>query len=197
MHGSKRDRERLFKEIYFDEIGLTKLGYMEYGVPTMIETNRLTLRMFRDEDWKDLHLYYSSEKCMKYTIGRPLTEGETWRTMAGMIGHWQLRGYGPYAIEEKETEIVLGITGLWFPNDWPEPEIKWGLAQHAWGKGFATEAAMAVKKMAFGNIQNCQLISLILMDNQPSIKVARTIGATFEKEIVFREKRCHIYRHSR
>jgi len=169
---------------------------MEYKVPTSIETDRLTLRMFRDEDWKDLHAYYSDEVCTRYTYGKPLTEGETWRAMAGMIGHWQLRGYGPYAVVEKESKKVLGPVGLWYPNDWPEPEIKWGLARHAWGKGFASEAAMAVKKMAFSTITDCNLISLILADNQSSIKVAKAVGATFEKEIMFREKVCHIYRHA-
>jgi len=107
-----------------------------------------------------------------------------------------LRGYGPYAVEEKVSKKVLGPVGLWYPNDWPEPEIKWGLARHAWGMGYAREAAMAVKKMAFGTIENCNLISLILADNQSSIKVAKAVGAAFEKEIMFREKVCHIYRHA-
>lgn len=168
---------------------------MNFLVPTELETERLNLRTFREEDWKDLHHYYSDEICMKYTIGRALTEGETWRTVASMIGHWQLRGYGPYAVEEKTTERVAGIVGLWYPNDWPEPEIKWGLAPYAWGKGYATEAARAVKNMAFDTIENCKLISLILADNKKSIKVATALGAKLEKEIIFRDKDCLIYRH--
>ncbi len=168
---------------------------MDFIVPTRIETERLVLRMFKDEDWKDLHPYYADEVCMKYTIGRVLTEGETWRTMAGMIGHWQLRGYGPYAVEEKATGRAIGVCGLWYPNDWPETEIKWGLVPSAWGKGFAAEAAAAVRDMAFTSIENCKLISLIIADNVNSIKVAKAIGASFEKEITFREKVCHVYRH--
>lgn len=164
-------------------------------MPTSIETDRLLLRMFREEDWKDLHEYYSDEVCTRYTFGKPLTEGEAWRAMASMMGHWQLRGFGPYAVVEKESKKVLGPVGLWYPNDWPEPEIKWGLVRQAWGKGYATEAAMAVKKMAFNTIKDCRLISLIMADNQSSVKVAKAVGATFEKEMMFGEKQCHIYRH--
>jgi hypothetical protein len=52
-----------------------------------------------------------------------LTEGETWRAMAGLIGHWQLRRYGLYALENKTDHKVLGFAGLDYPNDWPEREI--------------------------------------------------------------------------
>jgi RimJ/RimL family protein N-acetyltransferase len=168
---------------------------MQFSVPISLETDRLQLRTFRDEDWKDLYEYYADEICVRHTIGRVLTPGETWRTMAGMIGHWQLRGYGPYAVEVKETKKVIGYVGLWYPNDWPEPEITWGLARHAWGNGYAREAALAVRKMAFETIKDCKLISLIFAENQPSIKVALAIGAEFEKEIIFRERKSYIYRH--
>ena len=170
---------------------------MKNIIPTELQTERLNLRTFQDEDWKDLHEYYSDETCMKYTIGHALTEGETWRAMASMVGHWNLRGYGPYVVVGKNTRKVLGVVGLWFPNDWPEPEIKWGLAPHAWGKGYAREAAFAVKEMAYSTIKDCNLISLIDVNNKASIRVANDIGAELEKEIVFREKPCYIYRHSK
>jgi RimJ/RimL family protein N-acetyltransferase len=35
----------------------------------------------------------------------------------------------------------LGTVGLWYPVDWPAPEIKWALIRKAWGKGYAREAA--------------------------------------------------------
>lgn len=168
---------------------------MEYKVPTQLETDRLLLRMFRHDDWREMHAYYGDEESMRFTIGKALTEGETWRTMAGAIGHWQLRGYGPYAVEEKKSESLIGIVGLWYPNDWPEPEIKWGIIRSHWGKGYAAEAARAVKKMAYTNLENCKLISLIFKDNVNSIRVAKAVGATPDKETIFREKECLIFRH--
>ena len=170
---------------------------MDYLIPEKIETQRLVLRTFKEDDWIDLHQLYSDPKCTQYTIQRTLTEGESWRTMAGMIGHWQLRGYGPYAVEEKSTGKVLGPVGLWYPNDWPEPEIKWAISRAFWGQGYASEAARAVKQMAANYVQEISLISLIYSENERSIKLATALGAKFEKEIEFRGFVAHIFRHSR
>lgn len=170
---------------------------MTYSMPQKIETNRLILRMFRDEDWRDLYELYSDEEVTRFTIGRVLTEGDTWRTMASMIGHWQIRGYGPYAAEEKSSGKVIGPIGLWYPNDWPSPEIKYALARRFWGKGYASEAAQAVQKVAAEYLSDISLISFIHSDNAASIKLARAINATFEKEVDFRGGRWLIFRHPR
>jgi RimJ/RimL family protein N-acetyltransferase len=160
-----------------------------------LETDRLILRTFRENDWKDLHAYYSDEECIRYTIGRTLTEGETWRAMASLIGHWQLRQYGSYAIENKADHKVLGFAGLDYPNDWPEPEIQWGLCREYWGKGYASEAVRAVKKMADQYLPDVSLISLIHPANANSIKLAEAVGAHVEREYDFRGGKWLIYRH--
>ena len=170
---------------------------MKYLIPEKTETRRLILRCFKEDDWLDLHRIYSDPECTRYTIQRTLTEGESWRTMAAMIGHWQIRGYGPYAVEDKATGQVVGPVGLWYPNDWPEPEIKWALCRDYWGRGYASEAARAVKKIAAEYLPETSLISLIYPDNQPSIDLAKAIGAKFEKEIAFRGHIAHIFRHSK
>src|SRR4051794_35663923 len=107
-----------------------------FKIPTEIESERLILRTFKESDWQPLHAYYSDPICTKYTIQRTLSEGESWRMLATLIGHWQMRGYGPYAITRKTDNRVLGLVGLWFPIDWPGPELKWGLAREFWGKGY-------------------------------------------------------------
>jgi hypothetical protein len=49
-------------------------------------------------------------------------------------------------MEEKNLKRVIGVVSLDYPNDWPEPEIQWGLVRKFWGRGYASEAAGAVKK---------------------------------------------------
>jgi len=168
---------------------------MDFIVPTELETERLILRQFRDDDWQDLHQYYASEAATKFTVGRVFTEGETWRIMATMIGHWHLRGYGPYALESKETGEVVGVAGFWYPNDWPHLEIKWALAPKHWGKGYASEAARAVQQAGLKHMPDTALISFIHSDNTASIKLAQAVGAVFESEEEFRGGLWHIYRH--
>ena len=166
-------------------------------VPDVLQTERLVLRMFRDEDWRQLHEYYSDPESTKFTYRRALSDVESWLAMAGMIGHWQLRGYGPYAVEEKSSGNVLGTVGPWYPTGWPEPEIKWALTRRYWGKGYASEAARAVQQMARKHMPRVSLISFIHSENEPSIALALAVGATFEKELEFRGGKWHIYRHPR
>ena len=165
-------------------------------VPQQLETERLLLRQFRNGDWPDLHEYYSDRKATRYTFNCDLTEGDTWRIMCGMIGHWQVRGYGPYALEEKASGRVLGTVGFWYPNDWPEPEIKWGLAARAWGRGFASEAARAVLKTGREYMPEIRFISMISPHNEASIRLAQAVGASYESEFVYEGELCHIYRHA-
>lgn len=168
-----------------------------FAIPERLETDRLVLRTFIHDDWRALHEYYSDAECTRFTFRRALSESGTWRAMASMAGQWQLRGYGPYALEEKSTRAVLGTVGLWYPLEWPEPEIKWALARRHWGKGYASEAARAVQNMARKCLPDLSLISLIDRDNAASIALAKALGATFEREIEFAGGRFHIYRHQR
>ena len=170
---------------------------MNLKVPAEIPTDRLLLRQFKDEDWTDLHVHYSDADATKYTYGKSLTEGETWRTMCGMIGHWHLRGYGPYAVEEMSGNAVIGTVGFWYPNDWPSPEIKWALSRPYWGKGFASEATRAVQKIGLEYLPDIHLISLIDKQNVASVKLAESVGARFEKQVLFRGGEWNIHRHPR
>lgn len=168
---------------------------MKFRVPESLETRRLLLRQFREEDWRDLHEYYSDPEAVRYTVGKVFSEGDTWRKMCGLVGHWHLRGYGPYAVEEKATGTVLGQIGFWFPNDWPSPEIAWSLARRHWGKGFASEAVRACQGVGRDYLPDTSLISLIHADNAASRNLAAAVGATLEGEIQMDFGKCVIYRH--
>jgi RimJ/RimL family protein N-acetyltransferase len=168
---------------------------MSFLIPESIESTRLLLRTVKDEDWPALHEYYSDAECTKYTTLHPLSEDESQRIVGSISRHWQRKGYGPYVIQEKVTGIVLGVAGLWFPKEWPEPEIKWALARTHWSKGYAAEAARAVQAMVAHHMPELHLISLIHSENQPSIRLAIAVGATLEREMEFRGGIYRVYRH--
>lgn len=161
---------------------------MKSNLPTSLETPRLKLRMFEEKDWQPLCAMFADEEWVRYTTQVPLEDWQTWRTLATYLGHWQLRGYGPYAVVEKASGELIGPVGLWYPGgDRQEPEIKWAVAKPFWGKGFATEAAAAVRDLA----KQCgwqRLISLILVDNERSKAVAVRLGGQYEKTVLFRTK---------
>jgi len=81
---------------------------MKYKIPEQIESDRMILRKPIDTDRQDLHHYY----LMKFawnTAGRALADWETWRQVATMIGHWEIRRYGPYVMMNKNSGKLLGL----------------------------------------------------------------------------------------
>ena len=99
-------------------------------------------------------------------------------------------------LEERASHIVIGVAGLDYPNDWPEPEIKWGLMRNFWGQVYASEAVRAIKKMWTEYLPELSLISLIHPDNTNSKNLAEAVGAYFEKDYEFRGDKWTIYRHT-
>jgi len=100
--------------------------------------------------------------------------------MAMMIGHWQLRGYGLWAVEEKATGQFAGRIGFLNPEGWPGFELGWTLKREFWGKGYATEGARRALEYAFKKLDKQHVISLIHPENLSSIRVAERLGETVE-----------------
>jgi RimJ/RimL family protein N-acetyltransferase len=113
--------------------------------------------------------------------------------MAMFVGHWQLRGFGMWAVEERASGSFVGRVGLHFPEGWPDRELAWTLARPYWGRGFALEAAQAVLAHAFGPLGWDRVISLIDPDNIRSIRLAERLGERLEQEVMLRGYRLYLY----
>ncbi|MBN9676803.1 GNAT family N-acetyltransferase [Salipiger bermudensis] len=107
--------------------------------------------------------------------------GDAWRWFALNIGHWQLRGYGYFTIEMKETRTPAGISGIWNPEGWPEPEIGWVVFEGFEGRGIAREAAERVRRYAYEDLGLTTLTSNIVPGNTRSVALAERMGATYER----------------
>lgn len=146
-----------------------------------LETGRLRLRMFREDDLDAYAAMCADPDVMRYIgAGGPLTRADTWRQMATFLGHWQLRGYGMWAVEERATGALVGRIGFHYPEGWPDFECGWLLARASWGKGYATEGARRALQHAFTELGRERVISLIRPDNAASIRVAERLGETRE-----------------
>lgn len=142
-----------------------------------IDTERLILRMFRDADLDDYAEICADPEVMRYLgEGRPLSRAEAWRQMAMIVGHWELRGYGIWAVEERESGRVVGRVGFFNPEGWPGFELGWVLGREHWGRGYATEGARAALGKAFDEWGRGQIISVIQPGNRASIRVAEKLG---------------------
>ena len=141
-----------------------------------LETDRLLLRWFREDDFPALLAISSDAEVMKFIGGKPLTEFETWKSMAAYIGHWYFRGYGVWAVEEKSSGRLIGRIGFMNPPGWPDFELGWTLARASWGKGYATEGARRALAYAFTELNRDYVISCIAPENVNSIRVAERLG---------------------
>jgi RimJ/RimL family protein N-acetyltransferase len=162
-------------------------------IPTL-QTDRLLLRPFRTEDFEAYAAMNALDEVMRH-IDKAQDREQSFRSLAANIGHWTLRGYGPWAVEERETGAFIGRVGLLRWNDWPSIEVGYALIPSRWGKGYAVEAAERARRYGHEVVGARGLVSMITPDNAPSIRVAERMGARFQCETTSRGKVLHVYVH--
>lgn len=164
--------------------------------PTLrLETERLVLRKPRSNDSDEFLAVWGDEETTRF-IGGPKTREEVAAMIGRMERHWQHHDVGLFAVERKHDRRVLGRVGLllWDPKRWvsafhaapiepAETEIGWTLGREHWGRGYATEGALACRDWALGELGLTRLISLIAHENPASIRVAEKIGESFERDV--------------
>jgi [ribosomal protein S5]-alanine N-acetyltransferase len=160
----------------------------------VLETARLRLRRVEERDVDALTAMFGDPRYMRFMgDGKLADRAGAWRSIAGALGHWVLRGYGFFAVEEKAAGHFIGWSGVLNPEGWPGIEIAWGVAPDRWRQGFATEAATAVRRYAADTLHLTRLISLIHPENAASIRVAEKIGERFLRTIEFQGKAVRLY----
>lgn len=102
-------------------------------------TERLILRSFDIGDLEPYAAMNADEATMRF-LGGPIDRVATWRVMAGLIGHWQLRGFGMWAVEDRASGEFVGRAGLYEQDGWPGTEVAWSIRRDRWNEGLATEA---------------------------------------------------------
>ena len=151
------------------------------------ETNRLILRPFTPDDVDALEDVFGDPEVMRFGPG-PQMRG--W--IAGWIRQRIENGEtekvpGPWAVVEKGTLALVGYCGVFYFAELAgsaEVEIGYRLARRAWGKGYATEAALVVRDDAFERLALRRLVALIDPANIRSLRVALKLGMHFEREVL-------------
>ncbi len=165
-------------------------------IPTL-NTPRLRLRGFTEADFPAYRALVTDPQVMRFLgDGRPLSDIDAWRQLATILGHWVLRGFGLWAIEERATGSFIGWVGLLEPGGWPGFEVAYTIAPTAWGRGYAREAAGAALQFARKDLGRTEVISIIRPDNVASVRVATALGATRSHTIEFFGAPADIYRYA-
>jgi RimJ/RimL family protein N-acetyltransferase len=149
-------------------------------VPTLI-TERLILDAHRREDFADLAAMWADPAVVRYIGGTPRSQEDSWGRLLRYIGHWQLLGYGYWAVREKVSGNYIGDIG--FADFHREidpaldtPEMGWVLNAAAQGKGYGTEALLAALAWATDHFPQGKTVCIISPENRPSLGLAKKAG---------------------
>lgn len=156
---------------------------------TILETPRLTLRELVPEDEDALAAMFADPDVMRWIgSGGARTRQDVRDAIRGERDAYLNVGYGQWATTLRGSTEPIGLCGL---IRWPdidgveELEVAYLLARRAWGAGYATEAARAIRDWALRELRRDRLVSLVYHDNVASMGVARKIGMSWEKDVAF------------
>jgi len=156
----------------------------------LLTTERLLLRHFHILDAEPMDHIFGDPEVMRFGDGVQSREWVQAWLRTCLERYHQTWGFGPYAVVEKRSQNVIGYCGLFFFPDvggQPDVEVGYRLARSAWGQGYATEAAGAVRDFAFATLGIQRLIAIIDPSNIASIHVAEKIGMHYEKEVMLND----------
>lgn len=155
---------------------------------TTLETPRLILRKFTEDDLDRLAELMSDPGFMKFSGSGPFTRGEAAASLERMLAAERAGRPSQFAVVLRETRVLIGYCGFFVQtvDDKEEVEIGYRLDPTYWGRGLATEAARAVRDHAFRDLRLPRVISLIHPDNAASIRVAEKNGMTQRRQTTWR-----------
>lgn len=153
---------------------------MSRAIPT-INTSRLTLRAMRAEDFPRFAQIWAMPEVVQHIAGQPRTKAQAWDSFLRNAGHWQISGFGQWAVQPRGAAAMAGQAGFFFGSrcmgeDFdPYPEAGWVLAPEAQGKGLGLEAVQAAHDW-FDRVIAGRTVCIIASANAASLRIAGILG---------------------
>lgn len=156
-----------------------------------INTSRLTLSAMRPEDFDRFARIWTMPEMVRHVGGSPWTRGQAWEWFLRNAGHWQMTGFGQWAVIQQSTRTIIGHTGFFYgARDLGEdfdryPEAAWFVVPQAQGQGLAREAAQAAHDW-FDRVIPGRLVAKVAVENARSLEMAEALGYVAMHEVDFR-----------
>lgn len=147
----------------------------------IINTARLSLSGMRPEDFDRFAEIWAMPEVTRHLGGVAWSRGRAWESFLRNAGHWQMTGFGQWAVIEQKSRRMIGQTGFFFGarNLGEEfdayPEARWVLDPDAQGQGYGFEAAAAAHDW-FDRVIPGKLVAKVAEADAPSLKLAARLG---------------------
>lgn len=166
----------------------------------VLETERLILRGHAAADLDAVAAMWGDARVVRHITGTPSTREECWARLLRYAGLWPLKGYGYWAVVEKESGLFAGDVGIadFCRNLEPAhdiaPEAGWVIAPAAQGKGYATEAMRAVLAWADDHLPGARTYCMLDPKNAASVRVAEKCGYRPFAKVTYKTWSSELYR---
>ena len=159
----------------------------------ILETERLYLREFIESD--GFHFYHLNNdiEVLKYTGNKPFSSLEAANDFIFNYDEYKKNGFGRWAVCLKETNEFFGWCGLKFDKEKAEVDLGYRFYKKYWGKGYATEAALACINYGFLNFSLTKIIGRAHIENAPSIEVLKKCNFIFKKQFIYDKQPTVLY----
>lgn len=147
-----------------------------------LETPRLILRGHVESDFDASAAMWADPAVVRYISGKPFSREEAWSRFLRYTGHWQVRGYGYWVVEKKDSREFLGEVGFADykraidpPLD-GKPDAGWVFTAAAQGKGYAFEAVQSMTRWADSSLECESTVCIVQPEHLSSVGLARKAG---------------------
>src|SRR5579883_189779 len=160
-----------------------------------IETSRLILREFQQEDLHDLLPILADPKVMKFSPTGVNSVEQVQARIAGFIACYKEFGFGKWAVMLKENHQLLGYCGIAVESidGKDEKELGYRLDSRYWKQGLATEAASAAIKCGFDQFGLSYILGIVEREYTASVRVLEKIGMRHQRTTIFHEVEMDLY----
>lgn len=163
----------------------------------LLVTPRLHLREFTVEDARDIHLLNLDPEVIRYTGDAPFPSVAAAAKFLEGYDHYRRYGHGRWAVELRENGTFLGWCGLKYTPELDEHDIGFRFMRVHWGKGYATEAALACLGHGFEVLGLTTVVGRAMKANAASIRVMEKMGMQYVGPYDFEGEDGVLYRSAR
>jgi len=159
----------------------------------ILETERLYLREFIDND--GFHFYHlnNDKEVLKYTGNSPFENIEEANVFIRNYNDYKRNGFGRWAVCLKSTDEFLGWCGLKFDNEKNEVDLGFRFYRKNWNNGYATESAKACVKFGFEKLELRKIVGRAYIENKASIEVLKKCNLKFTKNFNYDNRLAVLY----